>query len=155
MHSITGWHICWQNDNGCLNNICEGKMKELEKRYHCGFLIATIHLKKATILEALDFKSEIDEEIQRGQHNVVLNLSKCEFLDSTFIGVLVVTWKKLKTKGGKLKLVKPGYFAKSVFHLTGTIEIFETYETIEEALSSFVTPIEDYEIDMSLKQKFN
>jgi len=130
-------------------------MKELEKTYHCGFLIASIHLKKATILEALDFKSEIDEEIQQGQHNIVVNLSECEFLDSTFIGVLVVTWKKLKSKGGKLKLVKPGYFAKSVFYLSGTIEIFETYESVQEALSSFVTPIEDYELNSNLKQKFN
>lgn len=130
-------------------------MKELEKTYHCGFLIASIHLKKATILEALDFKSEIDEEIQQGQHNIVVDLSECEFLDSTFIGVLVVTWKKLKSKGGKLKLVKPGYFAKSVFYLSGTIEIFETYESVQEALSSFVTPIEDYELNSNLKQKFN
>ncbi|MBT8380497.1 MAG: STAS domain-containing protein [Ignavibacteria bacterium] len=130
-------------------------MKELEKKYHCGFLIANVHLKKATILEALDFKSEIDKEIEKGQHNVVVNLSSCEFLDSTFIGVLVVTWKKLKARGGKLKLVKPGNFAKSVFHLTGAIEIFETYESIEEALSSFVTPIEDYEVDLNFKQKFN
>jgi anti-anti-sigma factor len=139
----------------CLTNICEGKMKELEKSYHCGFLIASIHLKKATILEALDFKSEIDDEIQNGQHNIVVNLSECEFLDSTFIGVLVVTWKKVKAKGGKLKLVKPGNFAKSVFHLTGTIEIFETYESIDEALSSFITPIEDYAVNTQMKQKFN
>lgn len=130
-------------------------MKELEKIYHCGFLIANIHLKKATILEALDFKSEIDEEIQNGQHNIIVNLSECEFLDSTFIGVLVVTWKKLKAKGGKLKLVKPGYFTKSVFYLTGTIEIFETYESVDEALGSFVTPIEDYSVNIRLNQKFN
>jgi anti-anti-sigma factor len=130
-------------------------MKELEKNYQCGFLIAKLHLKKGTILEALDFKSEIDEEIVQGQHNIVIDLSECELLDSTFIGVLVVTWKKLKSKGGKLKLVKPGYFAKSVFYLSGAIEIFETYETVEEALSSFITPIEGYELESGLKQKFN
>jgi len=122
-------------------------MEDFEKKYHCGFLIATIHLKRATILEALEFKVLLDEEIQQGQHNIVINLSECEFLDSTFIGVLVVTWKKLKAQGGKLKLVKPGYFAKSVFHLTGTIEIFETYESVDEALGSFVTPIEDYKLN--------
>lgn len=123
-------------------------MKDFEKRYHCGFLIAKINLKKATILEALEFKSILDEEIYNGQHSIILDLSECEFLDSTFIGVLVVTWKKLKAQGGKLKLVKPGHFAKSVFHLTGTIEIFETYASVEEALSSFVTPIEDYKPDI-------
>ena len=57
-------------------------MKELEKRYHCGFLIANIRLKKATILEALDFKSEIDEEIQQGQHNIVIDHYPCQSNDA-------------------------------------------------------------------------
>jgi len=119
-------------------------MEALEKSHQCGFLITKIKLKKATILEALEFKSELDEEILKGNHHIIIDLAECEFFDSTFIGVLVVTWKKLKTLGGKLKLVKPGYFTKSVFYLTGTIELFETYESIDEALSSFVTPIEEY-----------
>ena len=119
-------------------------MKELEKSYQFGFLITKIKLKKATILEALEFKSELDKEILKGNNNIIIDLGACEFLDSTFIGVLVVTWKKLKSVGGKLKLVKAGRFTKSVFHLTGTIEIFETYESVEEALSSFVTPIQEY-----------
>jgi len=119
-------------------------MEALEKSHQCGFLITKIKLKKATILEALEFKSELDEEILKGNHHIIIDLAECEFFDSTFIGVLVVTWKKLKTLGGKLKLVKPGYFTKSVFHLTGTIELFETYESLEEALSSFVMPVEEY-----------
>ena len=70
-------------------------------------------------------------------------------------GKVTLSWKKVKAKGGKLKLVKPGNFAKSVFHLAGTIEIFETYESIDEALSSFITPIEDYAVNTQLKHKFN
>jgi len=127
-------------------------MKELEKRLHCGYMIASIHIKKATILEALEFKSELDEDIYKGQHNIIIDLSECEFLDSTFIGVLVVTWKKLKAQGGRLKLVKPGNFAKSVFHLTGTIEIFETYESVSEALNSFSAPIEEYNPQLKANQ---
>jgi len=119
-------------------------MEALEKSFECGFLITKIKLKKATILEALEFKSELDEEILKGNHNIIIDLGACDFLDSTFIGVLVVTWKKLKALGGKLKLVKPGSFTKSVFHLTGTIELFESYDSVEEALSSFVTPIQEY-----------
>ena len=137
------WHIYWQLDNKLFQN--EGKVMEaLEKSFECGFLITKIKLKKATILEALEFKSELDEEILKGNHNIIIDLGACDFLDSTFIGVLVVTWKKLKALGGKLKLVKPGSFTKSVFHLTGTIELFESYDSVEEALSSFVTPIQEY-----------
>ena len=119
-------------------------MKDFEKRHECGYLIERVNIARATILEALEFKNVLDEDIREGNHNIIIDLSKCEFLDSTFIGVLVVTWKKVKALGGRLKLVKPGNFAKSVFHLTGAIEIFETHSSIEEALSSFVIPIEEY-----------
>jgi len=120
-------------------------MGDFEKSIQCGFLIRQVNLARATIIEALEFKNIIDYDIEEGNHNIIIDLSKCDFLDSTFIGVLVVTWKKLKSKGGKLKLVKPGNFAKSVFHLTGNIEIFECYDSIDAALSSFVTPIQNYE----------
>jgi anti-sigma B factor antagonist/stage II sporulation protein AA (anti-sigma F factor antagonist) len=126
------------------NYFIEGKMKEFELKSHFGYLVATLNLKKATILEAIEFKSILDDEINKGQHNIIINLNDCELIDSTFIGVLVVTWKKLRARGGKLKLVKLRGFTHSVFHLTGTVEIFEQYETVEEALGSFITPIEEY-----------
>ncbi|NWG29514.1 MAG: STAS domain-containing protein [Ignavibacteriaceae bacterium] len=129
-------------------------MRDFELNTHCGYLIATVKSEKATILEALEFKSILDEKIYSGHHNIVIDLQHCEFMDSTFIGVLVVTWKKVKSKGGKLKLVKPGNFAQTVFHLTGTVEIFETYDSVEEALSSFIIPIEDYS-SMISNQKIN
>lgn len=129
-------------------------MRDFEINTHCGYLIATVNAEKATILEALEFKSILDDNIYNGQHNLIIDLRNCEFLDSTFIGVLVVTWKKVKAKGGKLKLVKPGNFAQSVFHLTGTIEIFETYDSVEEALSSFSIPIQEYS-GFITDQKFN
>ena len=129
-------------------------MRDFDLNTHCGYLIATVNVEKATILEALEFKCILDEQIYNGNHNIIINLKNCEFLDSTFIGVLVVTWKKVKAKGGKLKLVKPGNFPQTVFHLTGTIEIFEAYDNIEEALSSFSIPIEEYS-SVITNQKFN
>jgi anti-anti-sigma factor len=132
---------------------CEGKMVDFEKSVQCGFLIRKVNLNHATILEALEFKNIIDKDIEDGNHSIIIDLSNCNFLDSTFIGVLVVTWKKLKAKGGKLKLVKPGNFAKSVFHLTGTIEIFENYDTVEAAVGSFAIPIQKYEPDFKSASK--
>ena len=128
-------------------------MLNFDKSVQCGFLIRKVNLNRATILEALEFKNVLDQDIEDGNHNIILDLSKCDFLDSTFIGVLVVTWKRLKARGGKLKLVKPGNFAKSVFHLTGTIEIFENYDTVDEALSSFVVPVQNYEPDFKSASK--
>lgn len=124
------------------NNPFEGKLKNFEFRHHRGYLITSINLEKASFQEAIEFKSMIDDEIEQGFNNIIISLNDCESVDSAFIGVLVVIWKKVRTKGGSLKLVKLGTFDHSVLHLTGAIEIFERYDSIQQALDSFNSPIE-------------
>jgi anti-sigma B factor antagonist/stage II sporulation protein AA (anti-sigma F factor antagonist) len=144
------WHIYWQIYN--TTTPFEGKLKNFEIRHHLGNLIASVNLEKATFQEAIEFKSMIDDEIDRGFYNIIISLNSCESFDSAFIGVLVVIWKKVQTKGGSLKLVKDGKFDHAVLHLTGAIEIFEKYDSIEEALESYSTPIEPLNASDFLKQ---
>ena len=117
-------------------------MQNFEFKHYCGYLIASINIDKATFEEAIEFKSLVEEEIDNGFYNIIISLNNCKSLDSTFVGVLVVIWKKTRSKGGTLKLVKSGNFNHAVLHLTGAIEIFEKYNTIEEALASYMVPIE-------------
>ena len=119
-------------------------MNNVELKHYCGYLIISFTGGKATFKEAIEFKSLLDEQIEKGSYNIIISLNKCEIIDSTFVGVLVVIWKKAKAKGGTLKLVKLGSFNHSIFHLTGAIDIFEKYESVEEALASYITPIEQY-----------
>jgi len=117
-------------------------MKNFELRHDRGYLITSVNLEKATFQEAIEFKGLVDEEIDNGYFNIIISLNDCDFVDSAFIGVLVVIWKKVKIKGGSLKLVKLGKFNHSVLHLTGTIEIFEKYNSVEEALASYATTVQ-------------
>jgi len=75
-------------------------MKNFELRQDRGYLITSVNVKKATFQEAIEFKGLIDEEIDKGFFNIIMSLNDCDFIDSAFIGVLVVIWKKVKTKGG-------------------------------------------------------
>ena len=117
-------------------------MRNFELRHHNDYVITSVNLEKATFQEAIEFKSLIDDEIEKGYYNIVISLNDCDFIDSAFVGVLVVIWKKVKIKGGSLKLVKPGKFDHSVLHLTGAIEFFEKYDSVVDALASFATPAE-------------
>lgn len=112
-------------------------MADFERKVFDGYLVEVINITRATSKEAKEFKQILDEDILYGHHNLIIDLSKCEFMDSTFIGVMVVTYKKLRGRGGQMKLVKPGLFANSLLNYTGTIEIFDTYESLEEAVKSF------------------
>jgi len=127
--------------NVCCNIPFEGKLKNFEFKHHRGYLISSVNLEKATFQEAIEFKSLVDEEIEQGYDNIIISLNGCDSFDSAFIGVLVVIWKKVRTKGGSLKIVKLGNFDHSVLHLTGAIEIFEKYDSIQQALDSYNIPL--------------
>ncbi len=111
-------------------------MLDFERQMAYGFVIEKVNLSRATIKEAQEFKLLLDEDILRGHTIIIVDLSNCEFMDSTFIGVLVVTFKKLVKLGGTLKIVKPGLFANSILNYTGSIEVFEIFDTLNEALAS-------------------
>ncbi|UCH65764.1 MAG: hypothetical protein JSW63_01120, partial [Ignavibacterium sp.] len=52
-------------------------------------------------------------------------------------GVIIMLSKMMKDKGNKLKIVKPLNPKEDIFAHTNTLELFEMYETREEAINSF------------------
>ncbi len=111
-------------------------MEEFQRQIANGFIIERVNLNQATITEALKFKKHLEMDIELGYKTIVVDLSNCNSLDPAFIGVLVVTLKQLMRFGGSIKIVKPGMFSKSMLNLTGTIEKFELYESLDNAMAS-------------------
>jgi anti-anti-sigma factor len=87
--------------------------------------------------EAEDFKEMLTKNIQLGRHNLIIDLTECEFIDSTFLGTLVVALKKVTNLGGDLRLVGFQPAVHSMFELTRMYRVFETFKTVEKALLSF------------------
>lgn len=113
-------------------------MEEFQRQIANGFIIERVNLSKATVAEALKFKKHLEMDIELGYKTIIVDLNNCNSLDPAFIGVLVVTLKQLMRLGGSIKIVKPGMFSKSMLNLTGTIEIFEIYESLDNAIASMV-----------------
>jgi len=111
-------------------------MQEFQRQITNDFIIERVNLSQATISEAMRFKKHLDSDINLGYNIIIIDLSNCNSLDSAFIGVMVVTLKQLMRLGGSIKLVKPGMFSKSLLNLTGTIEFFELYESLDCAIAS-------------------
>jgi anti-sigma B factor antagonist/stage II sporulation protein AA (anti-sigma F factor antagonist) len=111
-------------------------MEEFQRQIANGFIIERVNLGQATISEALRFKKHLEMDIELGYKTIIVDLSNCNSLDPAFIGVLVVTLKQLMRLGGSIKIVKPGMFSKSMLNLTGTIEKFELYESLDNAIAS-------------------
>ena len=130
-------------------------MEEFQRQVANGFIIERVNLTQATISEAGRFKKHLETDISLGYNIIIIDLSNCDVLDSAFIGVMVVTLKQLMRLGGSIKIIKPGMFSKSLLNLTGTIEIFELYESLDCAISSISLSSERTREFSTAKREFN
>ena len=104
---------------------------------HEDVVVQVVDLTRATLKEADDFKYTLTRNIEQGYRKIVVDLSTCEFLDSTFLGALVVTLKRVTTMGGDVRLVGFHPAVHSMMELTRMHRVFESFPTKEEAIRSF------------------
>lgn len=81
-------------------------------------------------------REKLDEQILGGRSNLVLDLSKVSFLDSTGLGVLVGRLKLARSRGGHLRLVGADDRVLKVFAITGLDKVFEIHSTLDDALAA-------------------
>ena len=112
-------------------------MEDFEKNIENDIVIETINLVRSTYKEAGELKKILEDDIEKGYQKIIIDLGECDFIDSTFLGVLVFGLKKIATIGGEIKIVKSDSILKTLMARLGTLDIFNVYDTIEEALSSF------------------
>jgi anti-anti-sigma factor len=120
-------------------------MLDFEKEYSGDIVVITVNISRATVKEAHEFRKFIDDEIKKKKLKIIIDLSPCDFIDSTFIGVLVVTLKKLADIGGELRIIEPPSIAHTILTVTGTLNIFNTHKTKSEAIMSLMDPNQIYD----------
>ena len=79
----------------------------------------------------------VEEEIDSGHKNLVIDISECEFIDSVFLGVIIKALKMMNSKGYTLKLVKPANPGEDLFTNRNLTRLFDLYKTREDAIKSF------------------
>lgn len=100
-------------------------------------VIEIINTDRATIKEAAELKSAIYEKIEKGYNKIIVDLSKVDFIDSTFLGVIVNALKKVTPVGGDLKLIGFKPAVRAMFELTRLFRVFESYAELQDAIKSF------------------
>ena len=65
---------------------------------------------------------------------VVVDLLGVSFLDSTALGVLVGSFKRIRESGGDLKLVIAEPRILKVFEITDLVRVFPIFSTVDEAV---------------------
>ena len=113
-------------------------MDGIEKINVDDVIVLAVQLSHSTLLDARKFRKLIEEEVNLGHHKLIIDLNKCEHIDSTFLGGIMMALQKLNESGGKMKIVEPANPKEDIFDVTKTHELFDMYKTRDEALSSFV-----------------
>lgn len=101
-------------------------------------LIESVNFSRATFKEAGLFKDRLVYDILTNNFKIVIDLSSCGYIDSTFLGALVVVLKKMTERGGEIKYVIPQPSALYLFKITGLYGVLNLYKNRSEAVESFL-----------------
>jgi anti-anti-sigma factor len=73
--------------------------------------------------------------LERGQWWIVVDLSKASFLDSSGLGALTNSMRRIERKGGRLVVINTDPQLRRVFELTGLKRVLNVVPDREQALA--------------------
>jgi anti-anti-sigma factor len=109
----------------------------IEERYNDVLVIKT-GFTSVTLENATIFKEFLLQKIESGELKIIVDLAEIGYLDSSFMGSLVLALKRVTAKGGTLKLIlsKEDSPLKTMFENTQMSKVFDTFKDLESALNS-------------------
>lgn len=116
--------------------------EDFEKLQIYDVVVEVVNLGRATYKEAAALKKILENDIENKIKKIIVDLSQCEFIDSTFLGVLVLSLKASAKIGGDIRLVRPAEVAKSLMEKSGTLNVFNLYNSLNDAVQSYEFPNE-------------
>ncbi len=87
--------------------------------------IATSPTLRAALIDAAD----------REQHEIIVDLSDLEFLDSTGLGALIGAHKRAGEHGGAVRLVAQEGQILRLLRITGLLDVFAVYPSVDAAVA--------------------
>jgi anti-sigma B factor antagonist len=99
-------------------------------------------------IEVVDVEGEIDiytaprlrelfiDLVSTNNYQLIVDLEKVGFLDSTGLGVLVGGLRRVRPHDGWLDLVCTQERILSIFRITGLTKVFGIYQTVDQAIAA-------------------
>jgi anti-sigma B factor antagonist len=98
--------------------------------------VAVVPVEELDASNVGEFKRDM-APILEAQRELVLNLRRLRFVDSSGMGAILSCLRLLSAKGGDLKLCGMSPQVRSVFELVRMHRIFDIYPTQDEAVRAF------------------
>ena len=91
----------------------------------------------ATHRDAQPFWDEFESNSLFIRKKIIIDLSACNYVDSTFVGMIIRIFRKVSEKNGELKLVFPQMNSVEQFWALGITNVISCYDSVEEAVEGF------------------
>ena len=85
------------------------------------------------------FKEEIAKVVEGGYRKVILDMSGVPWINSTGLGILITGYHSIKAAEGSMMICSVKERVLSIFYISQLENIFDVYETREEALKSLAS----------------
>ena len=117
--------------------------------------IIKVELVSATLRDSQALWDMMDIDSIFEKQKIIIDLSGCSFIDSTFIGMIVKIFRRINENNGNLKLVFPQITDLESFRVIGITKILECFGTLANAIESYNPDSSVSKIDFDEKNLFH
>jgi anti-anti-sigma factor len=83
-----------------------------------------------------EYKRLIGQIVQEGHRRLVLDLEGVTFLDSSGLGLLLLTDQNFRLKKGTFSLVNPTGYVRQVIELANLPRVISIFDSLDEAIAN-------------------
>lgn len=112
-------------------------VKLIDKTVNDDVMVLAIEGKLSGIEGKGRVQEKIREYLEKNVIQVVLDLSKVSWIDSTGLGELIASLSSTKNRGGTLVLSNIQAPVQSLLKMTNLTQIFEIFDSVEDAIARF------------------
>lgn len=87
--------------------------------------------------DANELHGKLRDLLNQGKKNIVIDLAKVEYMNSSGLGMMTSMLSTVKSAGGTLALANPAERIKSLLAITKLNQLFKTFDDIDQAVASF------------------
>lgn len=110
---------------------------EIQEREREGIVILDLKGRLIVGEPVSSLREKVRELIDDGKLNIILDLENVDYIDSTGLGGLVISFTSVKKAGGALKILKLSKRNVELLVLTKLTTVFEIFIDEQDAINSF------------------
>lgn len=108
---------------------------DISERYNCVIITFKGNLMGGP--DAETFRDVLHDLVEEGKKEVIIDLGKVKFMNSSGLGILMGGYTTMKNAGGELVICQADKKIESLLMVTQLIKVFNHFRTLEEAVAHF------------------